>query len=164
MSIEALYNILIDFDIIEDGKNLFKIYQGLSSVRNSLLFVLIYDIKTETSLNLSLINFLQEKINKTEYKIGVLLEDPYTNLKLDIVQRDFPDADMQKLFENAHTINERKYSIYDTLIRCIHEFDDNSSNNTVVLIITETRDIVGASQVNDLDIFQIKNIQLIVIY
>lgn len=159
---DALHKMMTDFQQIINTKDLQEIYRSIHSAKKSIIFTLIYSIKFNTDINLSILNFIRNKINKVETKIGVIIEDMYGIEKLDPVQRDAPDIDLENLFINTNE-NTSWVCIYDTLLRAVYEFPNDYTEKIVVAVIYETRDVVGAATADNLNAFMKKGIKLIVI-
>ncbi|OMJ70419.1 hypothetical protein SteCoe_31603 [Stentor coeruleus] len=163
LAVEALYKMMSEFGVIDSAKDLHDIYNTINSVKKSLLFVLIYDIKSETQINVALIRYLRDRIDKIETKIGVIIEEPYSAYKLDIIQRDMPGIDLENLFISIDR-NHENISLYDTLIRAANEFQDDDTQKTVFAIVKARRSVVGAAHIENFNVYVDKKIKLIVIY
>lgn len=152
-----------EFGLIDSAKDLQDIYNTIHSVKKSLLFVLVYDLKSESQISLALIDYFRDSIDKNETKIGVIVEEPYSGQKLDVIQRDMPGIDLENLFISVGKTPEN-ISLYDTLVRAANEFQDDDTKKTVVAIVKARRSVVGAAHIENFDVYKLKRIKLILIY
>ena len=153
---------MTEFDLLKNVKDLQDIYNSIKSAEKSLLFVLIYDLKKETEVNIALINYFKEELNNPINKIGVLTEHSYDEQKLDVVQRDLPDVDLENLFIKAKDSPEN-IALYDTLLRAVDEFKDDHTRKVVILILNAKRKGKGAAHIDNFSLFDRKNIKLVAI-
>jgi hypothetical protein len=162
-AVTSLSGLMEENDLLENAKDFQQIQENVSSVECSVLFVLVYEIEAENKLNSALVEFFKTDIDKVRFKIGILLDDRYKNMALDVVQRDLPEFDLEDLLKNACK-QVTFVNLYDSLVNSVFSFEDDSTSKVVISLILQKPDTKGAAKLKNLELFQEKFINLIVLY
>jgi hypothetical protein len=160
--VKELEKLMETFNMLENIKDMQALRANLMSVRISVMFILAYDVKNTPNLNIMLLRFFKDYLCRPEFKIGVITEMLNKRLKLELVQREVADADLENLIIRAE---ERPgfAHIYDTLLRCAEEFAEDSTDKYAVLILNGEKSYRGHAWVDDLHVFSDKDVKIIVI-
>lgn len=135
---------------------------SLSSVEDSLMIVLAYDLYQYQNISEDLINFVEGKLRK-KWKIGAVTLNPNQNLKMKASQRDMADRDLEHLIVSAKD-ETKKDCIYDVILNGMNYYEEDSGNSrrTMLIVVCEMT-ANGFSTAEDLVLLTENGIKLYVL-
>lgn len=152
-----------EFNQEQNTIELNKILATIELAKNYLLFALIYKVELEFSINSAILEFIDKEPFKSTYKMGATFEGNLKIQKLDVIIRDDPKKDFEKLFVEIEKTTDN-LGIYDSLVRALEDFPFENTKNVILAIVLEKRRNIGFAKVENLNLLLKKNIKLIVLY
>lgn len=132
----------------------------LTSPKSSILFVLGFEIN-KSKLPSKISEFIEDKLSGS-FKIGAATLNAKPELRMKPWQRDQPKEDFDDLMKNSKEYSNQ-YSVLDAILLAAEDFEDNSKDKKIMIVVLDSFTENGFGIAQDLSILSEKEIYLYIL-
>ncbi|OMJ84360.1 hypothetical protein SteCoe_14509 [Stentor coeruleus] len=150
--INELYKIFDVYESIPQVPLLEELYKKYNSKKASTVLCLDYDINKECDINNLIVAMVSEEIQSQYENFGAVTSYAKFHLKMEVVERDYPGFDMENFLGSTVKCIKRNH-VYDVLLEGLKMLPKDSTKNTLILIVKDIHNDLGAVRIGNLKEF-----------
>lgn len=137
--VKELHQIVCKFGIINLTPDLKELYNRHFDEKKTIVFALCYDVKTQGKLNIELVRFISDCLNKGDTKIGAVCRNSKSK-SMDTCVRDLPGLDLENFILQCKSYDDCE-SLIDVMHRGIDMIPPLQNTYLAVISMKEREDV-----------------------